>query len=296
MKHHTGFMTGARGRRIFWQAWEPATSPRAVVVIVHGASEHSDRYRYVVAALVTDGYAVYALDHRGHGRSAGPRALIDRLDFAVADLHHVVQRAREAQPGAPVFMFGHSMGATIALRYAIVAPDQLQGLILSGALAALEAAPAAMRVAGRVLSALAPRLPLIAIDASLVSRDPDVVAAYQSDPLVHHGRLPARTVAELAAAIDRFPSTVGAITVPTLILYGTADRLCPPAGSKMLGQLIGASDKTVKPYEGLYHEIVNEPEREEILADLGAWLGERAPAPPPSDRGWAGTTSRLPSS
>jgi alpha-beta hydrolase superfamily lysophospholipase len=296
MKHHTDFLTGARRRQIFWQAWEPPTSPRALVVIVHGASEHSDRYRHVVAALTGDGYAVYAPDHRGHGRSEGPRALIDRLDFAVADLHQVVHRAREAQPGAPVFMLGHSMGATIALRYAVTHPDQLQGLILSGPLAALDAAPAPMRLAGRVLSALAPRLPLIAIDASLVSRDPEVVAAYRSDPLVYHGRLPARTVAELAAAIDGFPAAVPAITVPTLILYGTADRLCPPAGSVMLGERIGASDKTVKPYPGLYHEIVNEPEREQVLADLGAWLGERAPAALSGRDAGAGTTSRLPSS
>jgi alpha-beta hydrolase superfamily lysophospholipase len=296
VKHHTDFLTGARGRQIFWQAWDPETSPRAVVVIAHGAGEHSDRYRHVVAALIADGYAVYASDHRGHGRSEGPRALIDRLDFAVADLHQVVRTAHQAHPGTALFMFGHSMGGTIALRYAIVHPDQLEGLILSGPLAALEAAPAPMRLAGRLLSALTPRLPLIAIDASLVSRDPEVVAAYRSDPLVHHGRLPARTVAELAAAIDRFPSTVGAITVPTLILYGTADRLCPPAGSKMLGERIGAADKTVKPYEGLYHEIVNEPEREQVLADLGAWLGERTSAAPSAGGAEAGTTSSLPSS
>jgi alpha-beta hydrolase superfamily lysophospholipase len=102
-----------------------------------------------------------------------------------------------------------------------------------------------------------------------------VVRDYQTDPLVHHGRLPARTVAELAAAIDRFPDTAPAITVPTLILYGTADRLCPPAGSTMLGERIAAGDKQVKPYEGLYHEILNEPEGYAVLADIRAWLAER---------------------
>jgi alpha-beta hydrolase superfamily lysophospholipase len=293
--HETGFLTGARTRRIFWQSWRPESPARGSVVIVHGASEHSDRYQHVAAALNGDGYAVHAADHRGHGRSEGPRALIDRLDYAVADLDQIVLRAREAEPAKPLFMFAHSMGATVALRYAAAhQPDdsravqsgeagsraggsreRLDGLILSGPLAALEAAPAPMRLAGRVLSAVAPTLPLVAIDASLVSRDPEVVRAYRSDPLVHHGRLPARTVAELATAIDSFPATVHAITVPTLIMYGTADRLCPPAGSQMLGDRIGAADKTVKPYPGLYHEIVNEPERDKVLADLLTWISDR---------------------
>jgi alpha-beta hydrolase superfamily lysophospholipase len=275
--HETGFLAGARNRRIFWQSWRPESPPRGSVVIVHGASEHSDRYQHVAAALYGAGYAVHASDHRGHGRSEGPRALIDRLDYAVADLDQIVLRAREAEPAKPLFMLAHSMGGTVALRYAVAHQDRLQGLILSGPLAALEAAPAPMRLAGRVLSAVAPTLPLVAIDASLVSRDPEVVRAYRSDPLVHHGRLPARTVAELATAIDRFPATVQAITVPTLIMYGTADRLCPPAGSQMLGERIGATDKTVKPYPGLYHEIVNEPERDEVLADLRTWISERVP-------------------
>jgi acylglycerol lipase len=276
--HETGFLQGAGERRIFWQSWRPEAPPRALVVIVHGAGEHSDRYRYVAAALVKDGYAVHALDHRGHGRSDGPRALVDRIDNAVADLDQLVLRARETQPGRPVFMLAHSMGATIGLRYAIDHEDRLGGLILSGALAALEAASAPMRLAGRLLSALTPTLPLIAVDASLVSRDPAIVSAYRSDPLVHHGRLPARTVAELARAIDAFPAGVVAITVPTLILYGTSDALCPPAGSQMLAAPIGAGDKSVKAYPGLYHEILNEPERDEVLDDIGSWLDARAPA------------------
>ena len=277
MSHESGFLTGAGGRRIYWQSWTPALPPRAVVVIVHGASEHSDRYGHVAARLLDDGYGVFALDHRGHGRSDGPRALIDRLANAVSDLDQLVSRAREKHPGTPVFMLGHSMGGTVSLAYAIAHQDRLAGLILSGPLAALQAAPAPLRLAGRLLSALAPTLPLISIDASLVSRDPAVVSAYISDPLVHHGKLPARTVAELAAAIDSFPARVASITIPTLILYGTADGLCPPAGSVMLSERIGAADRTIKAYDGLYHEILNEPEQDAVLADLGAWLDARVP-------------------
>jgi acylglycerol lipase len=309
-----GYLAGAGGRRIYWQSWKPESDPQALVVIVHGAGEHSGRYGSVAETLVQDGYAVYALDHRGHGRSDGPRALIDRLDRAVADLDRLVSEALAEHPALPVFVLGHSMGGTIAVRYALghqqddsratqsgsrttrARPEKarqdaeraagssggraggrrerLTGMILSGPLLAIEAG-APLRFAGRALSVVAPTLPLIGIDPALVSRDPQVVAAYESDPLVHHGKLPVRTLAELVSAIDQFPDSVAAITVPTLILYGTADRLCPPSGSGMLAQRIGSQDKTVKAYDGLYHEILNEPERDEVLADIRGWLSAR---------------------
>jgi len=269
-----GYLAGAGGRRIYWQSWTPESDPQALIVIVHGAGEHSGRYGSVAETLVQDGYAVYALDHRGHGRSDGPRALIDRLDRAVADLDRLVSEALAEHPALPVFVLGHSVGGTIAVRYALGHQDRLTGMILSGPLLAIEAG-APLRFAGRALSVVAPTLPSIGVDPALVSRDPQVVAAYESDPLVHHGKLPVRTLAELVSAIDQFPDSVAAITVPTLILYGTADRLCPPSGSGMLGQRIGSQDKTVKAYDGLYHEILNEPERDEVLADIRGWLSAR---------------------
>jgi acylglycerol lipase len=266
------YLIGGGGRRIFWQAWLPEDAPRAVIFIAHGASEHSGRYAHVAARLTAERYAVYAIEHRGHGRSEGKRALIDRLDTAVADLDTLVSIAIERHPGAQVFLLGHSMGGAIAVRYAVLHNDRLAGLLLSGPLAALEAAPAPQRIAARVLSVLTPGLPVVTIDATLVSRDPEVVRTYTSDPLVYHGKLPARTVTELAAAIDAFPEQAARITVPTLIMYGTADRLCPPAGSLMLNERIGAADKTLKAYDGLYHEIFNEPEQDQVLDDMCAWL------------------------
>ena len=264
-------LTGLGGLRINWQSWLPA-EPRAVVVIAHGAGEHIGRYEHVAARLVREGYAVYALDHRGHGHSEGTRALLDRVDNAVADLDSLVLLAGAEHPGLPLFLLGHSMGGLISVRYAVLHQDRLTGLLLSGPLAALDAAPPPVRVIARALSAIAPKLPVIAVDSSLVSRDPAVVGAYNGDPLVHHGKLPVRTVAELATAIDNFPASVGSITVPTLIMYGTADALAPPSGSKMLAERIGAADKTVKAYEGLYHEILNEPEQDQVLDDIVGWL------------------------
>jgi alpha-beta hydrolase superfamily lysophospholipase len=270
---------GAGGLEIFWRAWLPDGDARAAVVIAHGAGEHSGRYAHVAQRLVDEGYAVYAIEHRGHGRSQGPRALIDRIDNAVADLDKLVVLAGDSHPGEPLFLLGHSMGGTIALSYTLAHQQRLSGLVLSGPLAALEAVPAPLRMTARTLSVLAPRTPLIAIDASLISRDPAVVADYRADPLVHNGKLPARTVVELAGAIEGFPEAVAAITVPTLIMYGTDDGLCPPQGSVMLSQRIGSSDKTLKPYQGLYHEILNEPEREQVLDDLCAWLSARVAQP-----------------
>jgi len=287
----SGSFSGVGDRHIFWRAWTPDDAPaRAAIVLVHGLGEHSGRYDHVVARLVGEGYAVHAADHRGHGRSDGPRALIENIDDVVADVDTLVDRAAAAEPGVPVFMLGHSMGGLIALRYALAHQERLAGLILSGTLAQLDAVPKALELVGRTLSVIAPRAPLIAIDHELVSRDPAVVEAYRSDPLVHHGKVPARTAVQLADAVEGFPSTVGAITVPTLILYGTADALSTPAGSVMLGERIGAADTTVKAYAGLFHEILNEPEREAVLADLVAWLAERVAPVAPVAAGTAGST------
>ena len=271
-----GSLHGARGVELYRQSWLPEGEVRGVVVLVHGFGEHSDRYDHVARALTDDGLAVYAADHRGHGRSQGARAVVDVADV-VSDLDQLVVLAAgetRSDPPAPVFMLGHSLGAMIAVQYALTHQARLGGLILSGALATVDASPMLRRI-GKVIAAVAPRAPLIELDAGLVSRDPEVVAAYRADPLVHHGRIPARTAAQMADTTGSFPGRVGAITLPALVLYGTADRLCPPAGSVMLAELLGSDDVTIRAYEGLYHEILNEPERETVIADVRAWLAER---------------------
>jgi acylglycerol lipase len=264
---------GARGVEIFYQSWLPDAPARAALIIVHGLGEHSDRYEHVAQALTGDGIAVYACDHRGHGRSQGPRAVVDVADV-VADVDQLVVLAAGEQPDTPVFMLGHSLGGMIAVRYALDHQARLSGLVLSGALATVDASPALRRI-GRLVSAVAPRAPMIALDAELVSRDPAVVAAYRADPLVHHGRIPARTAAQIADTTAAFPEQVGAIMLPTLILYGTADGLCPPAGSVMLGEQLGSTDVSIRAYEGLYHEILNEPERATVIGDVRDWLTAR---------------------
>ena len=273
-------LAGTGGLRIYWQSWLPEGPTRAVIVLAHGYGEHSGRYRHVAVRFADEGFAVYALDHRGHGRSEGRRPIIDRMDHAVADLDSLVRIASAEHPDQRLFVLGHSMGGCIAVSYAMRHQDRLDGLILSGPLAALEAASPIVRMLARGLSAIAPGYPVTEIDASLISRDPAVVRDYEADPLVHHGKMPARTAAEMVAAVESFPDGVPEITVPVLIAYGTADGLCPPAGSLMLHQRIGSPDKTLKPYEGLYHEILNEPEQDQVMDDICGWLEAHTPLSP----------------
>lgn len=277
--HVDGRFKGERGLELYWQGWLPdGTPPRAIVVLAHGASEHGGRYAWTAEQLAERGYALYAIDHRGHGKSEGDRAVIDRMGNAVEDLDTLVERVQASHAGLPLVLLGHSMGGAVALSYTIEHEDKLDALVLSAPLAALEAASPVTRAVGRVLSAVAPGLGVFAIDSTAVSRDPQVVADYDADPLNYHGRLPARTVAELSSAIDGFPEAVERFRLPIFVMHGTADRLTPIEGSEMVVERAGSGDKTLKRYDELYHELLNEPEREQVLADISGWLDARFPA------------------
>lgn len=268
-------LSGHGGLELFARSWLPDGPARDVVVIAHGYGEHGDRYANVVERLVPAGYAVHAIDHRGHGRSGGRRALVDRMDRVITDLHGFVEqvRARHASERGDgrVKLLGHSMGGSIALGYALRYPQDLSGLILSGP-AVGGFVPIGQRLVLRLLSALAPNLGTLALPASGVSRDPAVVAAYERDPLVYHGRVPARTAGEMVAAAASFPARAGEMKLPVLIQHGAQDKLIPLEPNRAVYAALGSADKTVTIYEGLYHEIYNEPEHPAVIADLIAWL------------------------
>ncbi len=277
-RHSEGTFAGAEGKQIHWQAWRPDGEPRAVVVIAHGASEHGGRYRYVVERLVPDGYAVYAIDHRGHGRSEGKRSQLDRMAHVVADLDQFVELARAAHAGRRLVLLGHSMGGCIAIAYALAHQAKLDGLALSSPLAALEAAPLPLRLVAKALSVVLPDTGVYEVKATAVSRDPEEVRAYDEDPLVYRGKLPARTIQEITDTIGRFEAEAPALTLPLLVLLATADELVPPHGGRMVHDRAGSADKTLIDYEGFFHEIFNEPpgERERPLNDLADWLAAHA--------------------
>jgi acylglycerol lipase len=284
MKHVEGTFTGVGDREIYWQAWLPEGERHTSVVIAHGASEHGGRYGHVVEELVPSGYAVYAIDHRGHGRSSGRRAVIDRLAYAVADLDTLIDRVTRDDDGRLPYLLGHSMGGCVAIAYAVEHQAKLAGLALSAPLAIVRAG-AAQRALVRVLAAVAPSLGVAGIDTATISRDPHEVRAYEQDPLVFHGKLQARTAVELADATATFPDRLPSLRLPLLVMHGAADRLVPAASAQLVYERAGSPDKTLKLYDGFYHELFNEPraERARALADLSSWLDERAHrAPAPS--------------
>jgi alpha-beta hydrolase superfamily lysophospholipase len=277
MKHREATTPGSAGLDLFAQSWLPEREPQAVVVISHGLGEHSERYRYLAERLVERGHAVYALDHRGHGRSPGPRANIERFSYLVTDLSTFAGRSARQHPGRPVFLLGHSMGGAIATAAAAKIQDTLRGLVLSGpALAAGEIIPPLKRKMVQLLSSLAPNAGAMKLPPEAVCRDPEVVRAYEADPLVFHGSVPARTVAELLQAMDGFAESVLKLRLPLLVQHGIADSLVPLEPCRPIFQSIPSKDKTLKFYDGLFHEVYNEPEKDTVIGDLEAWLAARA--------------------
>jgi alpha-beta hydrolase superfamily lysophospholipase len=255
------------------RAWLPEGTAKGVIALAHGLGEHSGRYEALAAELTGHGYAVYAVDHRGHGRSGGGRANIDRFAHVVSDFSTFAGRAGKQHPDAPVYLLGHSMGGAIAFATALRLQAALHGLILSAPALAAGDAVGGLRVAlARLLSAIAPGTGALRIDPVAVSRDPAVVHAYESDALVFHGKIPARTVVELLDAMAGFPAQAPRLSLPTLVLHGTADKLVPLGAAKPIYQVFGSKDRTLRFYDGLYHEVFNEPERARVIADLVDWL------------------------
>lgn len=285
MNHIEGNLTGNSGLSLYWQCWAPSRTPRGVVVVAHGLGEHGGRYRRIAERLVADGLVVYAIDHRGHGRSDGRRAMLDRFRFAVEDLDKLVELAREKTAGGtakplPTYLLGHSMGGGIAVAYALRFQEKLDGLILSGPAVSAEGAPWLVRVLAQALTNLLPRLPLFAVDPALVSRDPAEVRAYAEDPLNMHGKVPLRTVAEILTASSWLPKAVDGLRLPLLVVHGSEDKLVPVAVGRMVHERAASADKTLEIFDGFYHEILNEPpaDRERVTVTLLDWLRARLPA------------------
>ncbi|MFO1394950.1 MAG: alpha/beta hydrolase [Steroidobacteraceae bacterium] len=274
MKRREMEFQGCADVRLYAQAWLPEEPPQMLLAISHGLAEHGGRYSAMAEQLVPHGCAVYALDHRGHGRSSGNRANIDSFEFVVSDLGTFIGRAQRQHPGVPVVLLGHSMGGAIALACALRYQDVLRALVLSApALAPPEPPSAFRRLTLRAMSAMRPDKGVLQLPASQVSRDPEVVAAYQRDPLVFRGPIPARTIAELLDGMEQLAGQVQELRLPVLVQHGTADRLVPLATVQPLYQKLGMQKRrTVMLYDGLYHEVYNEPERERVLRDLCRWL------------------------
>lgn len=267
---------GIGGVRIVYDVWSPDIAPRGVVVLSHGLGEHVRRYEHVAQRFGEDGLVTYALDHRGHGRSGGKRVLVKDLSEYTGDFDTLVGIATKEHPGCPRIVLGHSMGGAIVFAYGVERPDNYELMVLSGpAVAAQIGVPPPLVLVAKTLGAIAPGLPLQDLDVSAISRDPAVVTAYNTDPLVHHGKVPAGIARVLLLIGETMPQWAAALRSPMLVVHGSEDRLIAVDGSRRLVEAVGSSDVELKVYPGLYHEVFNEPERYQVLDDVVSWIDAR---------------------
>lgn len=267
---------GVGGVRIVYDVWMPDTTPRGVVVLAHGYGEHARRYDHVAEAFGQAGLAMYALDHRGHGRAGGKRVRVRHMKEFVADYRTLVATARKENPGIPLIVLGHSMGGGIAFAYGVAHPDEYDLMVLSGpAIAAHTGVSKAKAILGKAVGSILPDLPIEQIDADYVSRDPKVVADYKADPLVYRGKIPAGIGKALLVVGETMERKAPGITAPLLVVHGEDDQLVSAEGSRRLVECIGSTDVELKVYPELYHEVFNEPERDQVLDDVTSWIQAR---------------------
>jgi alpha-beta hydrolase superfamily lysophospholipase len=273
VKHIEGEFKGARNINIYYQGWLPEENLKATLLLVHGLGEHSGRYMNVVNHFVPLGYAVYGLDHIGHGKSEGKREFVERFADFTDTLAIFYNMITEWQLNKSIFLLGHSMGGTIASVYLLDHQADFKGAIISAPLVKVgDSVSQATITMSKVLSRVAPKMGVATVDVNGISRDPEVVDAYINDPLVFHGKTRARLAAELLSAMQRITAEAGKITLPMLIVQGAEDILVDPSGAKMLFEKASCADKTIKIYDELYHEVFNEPERDLVLTDVENWL------------------------
>ena len=273
MKHQDGYLKGVRDTNIYYQYWLPEKDPKAILLIAHGLAEHSGRYMNLVNHLVPSGYAVYGIDHIGHGKSDGKRAYVERFQDYTETLKNYFDMIQEWQPNKSIFLIGHSMGGLISAAYLLNHQDETSGAVLSGpSIKVPDNISKAVIFVGKMLSIIIPGAGLVKLDSDGVSRDSSVVEAYVNDPLVYTGKATARLGAELIKTMQNVTLQAANINLPIMIAQGSDDKLVDPGGAQLLYDLIGSKDKTIKIYNGLYHEIFNEPEHEQVLNDVTTWI------------------------
>lgn len=275
MNPTVGSFQSKDGTKIYTETWLPDGAAKAVVIIVHGLGEHIGRYHHVAPRFVAAGYAVYGLDHHGHGNSGGdPRTYFDTFDQPLNDLKQYLDSIKAAHPGKKIFMYGHSLGSLITLAFALRNQKDLSGLVLSGAPLAVESTqPALLVTAAGVLNKIAPKMAITApLPSSTLSRDEAVMRAYDTDPLVEHGNVRVRMGYQIFSVSRDVKAQLSQLKLPLFIFHGADDKLCPPAGSQMAYDGAGSSDKTLKFYDGLRHETHNEPEQGMVIDNIINWL------------------------
>lgn len=274
--YRDGQLVGTGGLGIHYRTWVPTATPRALVIIVPGFNSHSGYYDWTARQLNAAGMAVYAVDLRGRGKSDGERFYVQSFDEYVSDVHTVTTHARAAHPALPVFVLGHSAGGVVSCRYALEHQTELAGLICESFAFQVPAPDFALAVF-KGLAHVFPHAHVLRLKNEDFSRDPAVVAAMNSDPLIDHETQPTQTLAEMVRADEYLKEHFGRITLPVFILHGTADKATRPSGSEAFHAAAGSTDKTLTLYQGHYHDLLNDVGKETVMADITSWIGARVP-------------------
>ena len=273
MHHTTGTLTAPDGTELFTRRWTPDFGAAGAVLVVHGVHEHSGRHATFASALMERGLDVFAYDARGHGHSGGARANVERFSDYLDDLQAMLAHVRAETAGRPLVLFGHSMGGLVAAAYvAERGAAGLAGLVLSSAALHTFPVPRLLERAAPHVARWRPEQVVTPLDLRKLSHDPAVERAYREDPLNTVSGLKARLAHEILLASRRVQARPEAFTLPLYLLHGTADRIAPPAGSEWLAAHAPSTDVTLRLYDGLFHELMKEPERDAIIADVADWI------------------------
>jgi acylglycerol lipase len=275
MKEET--FEAAGSLKIFFRSWQPDGKARGLVVIVPGFNSHSGYYRWVAEQFAASGLAVYAIDLRGRGKSDGERFYVDKFADYVDDVARLVKLAKTRQPGLPVFLLGHSAGGVVSCIYTLENQRELAGLICESFAFQVPAPDFALAVF-KGLSHVAPHAHVLHLKNEDFSRDPGAVKAMNDDPLIGHETQPTQTLAEMVRADERLRKEFPLITLPVLILHGTKDKATKPSGSQLFYDTAGSADKTLKFYEGAFHDLLNDTDKVKVLSDIQRWINAHRPA------------------
>lgn len=275
MRAQTSTFENKAGFKIFTRTWLPDENTRGIIVIAHGLNSHSGYYQWTAEQFTAQNYAVYALDQQGRGQSEGERFYTDNIYDAVADVDHVVDLAKKEQPGLPIFILGHSAGGVLACLYTLEHREKLNGLICESFAFKVPAPEFALAVL-KGISHLAPHLHTIKLKNEDFSRNPEVVAFMNNDPLIAHESQPSKSMEQLVKADERLEKEFSGITLPVFILHGTDDKATKPGGSQFFYDNAGSTDKTLKFYEGHYHDLLNDLDKEIVMNDIIDWVKKRS--------------------
>jgi alpha-beta hydrolase superfamily lysophospholipase len=271
MQSQTSTFKNKAGLKIFIRTWLPDGNPRGIIIIAHGLNSHSGYYQWTAEQFTAQNYAVYAPDQQGRGQSEGERFYTDNIYDAVADVDYVVDRAKSEQPELPVFMLGHSAGGVLACLYTLEHQEKLNGLICESFAFKVPAPEFALAVLKGV-SHLAPHLHTIKLKNEDFSRNPEAVAVMNNDPLIADESQPSKSMEQLVKADERLEKEFSKITLPVFILHGTNDKATKPSGSQFFYDNAGSTDKTIKFYEGHYHDLLNDLDKEIVMNDIISWV------------------------